>query len=106
MEEGHQLHVSATVLMQALRSEACSSNDRAAKNNPGPRRRRVAGVGTGTPGMSQPAHGRVRHRHVQPPITQPFPRCCLFPACFGGEESSLRAVTIPPHPWVSGCWGV
>lgn len=61
MEEGHQLHVSATVLTPALRSEACSSNDLAAKNNPGPgRRRRAAPVGLGTPerpGMSQPAHG-------------------------------------------------
>lgn len=59
MEEGHQLHVSATVLMQTLRFEACSSNDLAAKNNSEPRRR-VAPVGTGAPerpGMSQPAHG-------------------------------------------------
>lgn len=104
MEEGHQLHVSATVLMQALCSEACSSNDLAAKNNPGPRRR-VAPVGIGAPerpGMSQPAHGRVRHRHVQPPITQPFPRCWFFSTWFSREEASLWAVTIPPHAWVSG----
>lgn len=97
MEEGHQLHVSATVLMQALRSEACSSNDLAAKNNPGPRRRwRVAPVGIGAPerpGMSQPAHGPVRHRHVQPLITQPFP------AQFSRDKAFLLSLTIPPHAW-------
>lgn len=98
MEEGHQLHVSATVLMQAPRSEACSSNDPTAKNNPGPGRR-VAPAGMGArerPGMSQPAHGPVRQHHVHSLITQPFPRGCSFlPALVG------LAVTIPPHSWVS-----
>lgn len=93
MEEGHQLHVSATVLMQALRSEACSSNDLAAKNNPGPRRRRVAPAGIGARsgrGMSQPAHGPVRHRHVQPLITQLLPRCCFSPHGLAGKRRPCR----------------
>lgn len=48
-------------------------------------------------GMSQPAHGPVRHRHVQPLSTHPFPR-----GCFSREEASLPSLTIPPHTWVSG----
>lgn len=81
MEEGHQLHVSATVLMQTLRSEACSSNDLAAKNNPGPRRR-VAPVGIGAPewpGDESACTRCVRQHHVQSLIVQPFLRCCFSP---------------------------
>lgn len=75
MEEGHQLHVSATALMQALRSEACSSNDLAAKNNPGPRRRRVAPAGIGAP--ERPGDESAR--------TRP----CASPSCAAAEHAPL-----------------
>lgn len=104
MEEGHQLHVSATVLMQALCSEACSSNDLAAKNNPGPRRR-VPPVGIGAlerPGDESACTRSCASASCVVTDHAAIPEVLFLPARFSREGASLPAGTIPPHACVSG----
>lgn len=98
MEEGHQLPVSAMVLAQALRSKACSSNDLAAKNSLGPRRR-VPLVGMGA--KEQPGDESACTRSCVSASRVVSDHAVLsLPALFSREEASLPAWAGPMPPRV------